>query len=82
LIGGQHDWAFILGPAHLDLLASAHTIAGAVKAFGLLCLLAGFAACCWTAWTSIPPRTRGETPAARPSVAHVAPNAHPVGMWR
>jgi hypothetical protein len=84
LIGGKHDWAFILGPAHLNMLASAHTIAGAVKVFGLLCLMAGFAACCWTAWTSLPRRTdgRAETPPVRPSVAHLAPNADPVGMWR
>jgi hypothetical protein len=82
LIGGKHDWAFILGPSHLNMLGSAHTIAGAVKVFGLSCLLAGFAACCWTAWTSLPRRTVGETPAAGPRVAPVAPNADPVGMWR
>jgi hypothetical protein len=82
LIGGKHDWAFILGPAHLNMLGSAHAIAGAVKAFGLVCLLAGFVACCWTAWTSLPRRTRAERRPASPSVAHAAPNADPVGMWR
>ncbi len=27
LIGGTHDWAFVLGPEHLNMLSSAHTIA-------------------------------------------------------
>jgi hypothetical protein len=45
LIGGEHDWAFVLGPGHLDMLESAGTIATLVKGFGLMLLIAG-AACC------------------------------------
>jgi hypothetical protein len=46
LIGnGLHDWAFILGPAHLNMLASASTIAMAVKVFGFALLLAGMSCC-------------------------------------
>jgi hypothetical protein len=47
LIGGTHDWAFVLGPDHLNTLNSAHTIAAAVKGFGFLLLLAGIAVCAW-----------------------------------
>jgi hypothetical protein len=42
LIGGEHDWAFILGPEHFDRLNDAHTIAGATKSFGLILLCATF----------------------------------------
>jgi hypothetical protein len=82
LIGGRHDWAFILGPEHLNRLGSAHTIAGAVKVFGLLCLLAGLAVCCWTVWTSLPQRPAAGTAAAGPARVPHAPNDDPVGMWR
>ncbi|MGH2636543.1 MAG: hypothetical protein ACRDHU_10425 [Actinomycetota bacterium] len=43
LIGGEHDWAFILG--HLDALGAAGTIASAIRLTGALLLLAGTAAC-------------------------------------
>jgi hypothetical protein len=45
LIGGLHDWAFVLGPDHLDMLGSAHTIAVGVKGVGFALLIAGFACC-------------------------------------
>lgn len=45
LIGGIHDWAFVLGPEHLNMLGSAHTIAAAVKGSGFLLLFAGIAIC-------------------------------------
>ncbi len=45
LIGGTHDWAFVLGPEHLNMLNSAHTIAAVVKGFGFLLLFAGIAVC-------------------------------------
>jgi hypothetical protein len=72
LLGGLHDWATILGPEHLDMLGAAGAIAAAVRVFGLLCLLTGFAVCCWTAaaaWTS------------SASVAGPAP-AQDEQMWR
>lgn len=45
--GGEHDWAFVLGPEHLDALDQAAAIAAWVKGLGLLLLLAGLAICCW-----------------------------------
>jgi hypothetical protein len=44
LIGGEHDWAFVLGPAHLNLLNRAGLIAALVTALAVLLVLAGFAA--------------------------------------
>ena len=45
LIGGQHDWAYILGPEQFDALGKAHAIAGAVKGCGLVMLLTGTLIC-------------------------------------
>lgn len=45
LIGGDHDWAFVLGPEHLNVLDSAHIVAATVKGFGFAMLLAGIAIC-------------------------------------
>jgi hypothetical protein len=47
LIGGSHDWAFLLGPAAFDSMDGAASIAGAVKTVGGLLILAGFALCFW-----------------------------------
>jgi hypothetical protein len=43
--GSIHDWAYILGPDHLDALGSAATIASYVNHVGLLVLVAGFCVC-------------------------------------
>jgi hypothetical protein len=40
LIGGEHDWAFVLGPDHLNKLQDAQTIANVVRTVGLVLLLA------------------------------------------
>lgn len=45
LIGGYHDWAFLLGPAAFDNLNGAAAIAGGVKILGALLVLAGIALC-------------------------------------
>lgn len=45
LIGGEHDWAFVLGPEHLNMLDKAHAIAASVKGFGFLMLLTGITIC-------------------------------------
>lgn len=46
LLGGEHDWAYVLGPEQLDVLHHAGTIAAAVWAAGLaLALLAAAVAC-------------------------------------
>jgi hypothetical protein len=36
LIGGEHDWAAILGPQHFDMLQRASTIASLTKSVGLV----------------------------------------------
>jgi hypothetical protein len=46
LIGGEHDWAFVLG--HFHALNHAAAIAAWVKGFGLVLVVAGLALCC--AW--------------------------------
>jgi hypothetical protein len=45
LIGGEHDWAFILG--RLGLLDRAEGVATAVRGLGLILVLAGMSACLW-----------------------------------
>jgi len=63
LIGGEHDWAFVLGPAHLDALEHAAGIAGIVKGFGALLLVAGLGLCAFPLALSL----RELMTAARPS---------------
>lgn len=45
LIGGTHDWAFILGPEGFDALGAAGAIAGAVRGAGFLMVVAATAWC-------------------------------------
>lgn len=45
LIGGYHDWAYLLGPSELDALGAAGTIATAIRFCGALCIVAGILAC-------------------------------------
>ena len=45
LIGGEHDWAFVLGPGHLNMLDRAGLIAGLGTAFAVALVLAGTALC-------------------------------------
>jgi hypothetical protein len=47
LIGGEHDWAFILGPEHLDALESAATIASTIRVGGTILILTGLGCCAW-----------------------------------
>jgi hypothetical protein len=79
LIGGLHDWAFILGPAHLNLLASAHAIAAVVDVFGVLCLSAGLGACAWTVVTALRSSRDGRAPRLPVRPATVRDDAD---MWR
>ncbi len=48
LIGGEHDWAAILGPEHFNALGRAGAIAAAVRWFGIALLFVAFAVCVWT----------------------------------
>ena len=45
LIGGSHDWAYLLGPAAFGNMGGAAAIAGAVKAAGAALVLAGMGLC-------------------------------------
>ena len=45
LIGGEHDWAFLLGPRHWDIMSSSSAIADVVSALGLLVGLVGILLC-------------------------------------
>jgi hypothetical protein len=45
LIGGEHDWAFILG--RLEMLDRADELAAAIRGLGVLLLVAGMGACLW-----------------------------------
>jgi hypothetical protein len=43
LIGGEHDWAYILGPNGFDALAHTETVATAIEWFGAVLATAGVA---------------------------------------
>lgn len=45
LIGGSHDWAFVLGPESFDVLHRAAEIAGVVRLGGLVLLLNALVVC-------------------------------------
>jgi hypothetical protein len=45
LIGGSHDWAYLLGPAAFDNMDGAASIAANVKAVGAFFILAGISLC-------------------------------------
>jgi hypothetical protein len=45
LIGGEHDWAFVLGPSHLNLLDRAGLIAAVVTGFAVACVVSGILVC-------------------------------------
>lgn len=45
LIGGEHDWAFVLG--RLDALGAANELAAAVLVLAWVLVLAGAATCAW-----------------------------------
>ena len=50
LIGGEHDWAFILGPEGFNALGRSDEIAGFIRGLGILFLIAGFAAAIAGPW--------------------------------
>jgi hypothetical protein len=47
LLGGEHDWYYILGPEGFDALDRAATVATSVRWLGLFLLVAGLAVCVW-----------------------------------
>jgi hypothetical protein len=65
LIGGQHDWAYLLGPEQLDHLAAARTIAAVVNGIGVVLALASIATCAGVAaWRATEPRRAATAPRA------------------
>ncbi|MGZ8763071.1 MAG: hypothetical protein ACXW2Y_07080 [Acidimicrobiia bacterium] len=52
LIGGEHDWATVLGPEHLNRLHDAGSIAGTVRGIGVVVLVAAVFLCIVTLATS------------------------------
>jgi hypothetical protein len=56
LIGGDHDWATVLGPEHLDRLQDAGSIAGTVRGIGVVLLIAAAVLCILALVTSHPDR--------------------------
>ena len=47
LLGGEHDWAYLLGPEQLDHLHAAHNVAAVVNGTGLVALLVALGACAY-----------------------------------
>ena len=45
LIGGEHDWAAVLGPEHLDRLHDAGSIAATVRGIGVVVLVIAVGLC-------------------------------------
>jgi len=53
LIGGQHDWAWLLGPQGFDVIDSSDAVSGTVLALGAVALLGGLVVCAWGGWTEL-----------------------------
>jgi hypothetical protein len=68
LIGGEHDWAFVLGPEGLNRIHDAASIASTVRGIGVLVLLTAFAIALYGLWqsfnteASVPRADTGTTP--------------------
>ena len=45
LIGGSHDWAFILGPEGYDAINKAESLADTIRAFAAVAIATGFLLC-------------------------------------
>ncbi len=58
LIGGEHDWAAVLGPEHLNRLHDAGSIASTVRGTGIVVLLVAVALCIVALATSSGARPR------------------------
>lgn len=57
LIGGEHDWAYVLGSEGFDRLDQAAAIARAVRATGLVLLVVAAGTVAYGAWCSLSERT-------------------------
>jgi hypothetical protein len=52
LLGGEHDWAYLLGPEQLDHLHAAHNVAAVVNGVGLVALLLALGTCIYALLTT------------------------------
>ncbi len=68
LIGGMHDWAYILGPGQLNHLSWAAPLATAVRVFGALLVVAGLASCGWVAASVLRARASATEPTPDPDM--------------
>ncbi|MBA2626053.1 MAG: hypothetical protein H0U89_10670 [Acidimicrobiia bacterium] len=75
LIGGEHDWAFILGPEGTDDLGRAASLAAELRAGAWVLLALALAGCAWSLVVSLRP-----VPAAAPGLA--GPRAPALGARR
>jgi hypothetical protein len=62
LLGGEHDWAFALGPDGLDRLHQAGAIAAAVRGAGVVVLVVAAACATWELAARWVTPTRGAAP--------------------
>lgn len=86
LIGGDHDWAYLLSPEQFDAISAAGTVASAVKAVGVVFLLVGLGLCLagpFVTWRP-EPKTRPYGP-AKPVTGRSVPGQaarQPAQSWQ
>ena len=69
LIGGSHDWAFILGPDGYDAIEKAEPLADRIRAFASVAIGAGFLLCAAAAFRGATRRRDQVEPAASANLA-------------
>jgi hypothetical protein len=76
LLGGEHDWAYLLGPEQLDHLHAAHNVAAVVNGFGLVALLLALGTCAYALAT-----TNGENVRSSAATPVAAMRTTPDDHW-
>lgn len=77
LIGGDHDWAFLLGPSEFNNYEIADELAGFVEFMGGLSVLAGLIVC-----LAVPIRSWSNTRRSSQRIQHVSELPVREVMWR
>lgn len=75
--GGQHDWAYILGPRQFDAIDRAGSIAGFVETMGMAVAAAGVGLALWPAVRFAFDRSPERSQPARPEVRRVRETTGP-----
>lgn len=57
IVGGEHDWAYILGPNGFDALAATRTVARAIEVGGLTVAALGVVMAVWATVAAVKPAT-------------------------